>query len=137
MNANIVCWQKPVCGGEQDEYVDQYFMSDSGQEHSTLKTKKLPGFTGPNETTSTPVASQTAKAKFVDKLLQTAGGKDPLGPTIDNSLADTINTVMRSKPFDKDIFKESFNQVTVLVCQRLQSTPPFMTAFLQRPAPRM
>ncbi len=83
-------------------------MSDSDQEHSTMNAKKLPGSTGPNQKTSTPVNFQTAKAKFFDKLLQTAAGKEPLWLTIDNSLAHTINTIMRSTPdntFDKDIFK--------------------------------
>ncbi len=108
MNGNILELAEACVGDEQYETVDQYSMSDSDHEHSTLNAKIFPGCNGPNETTSTPVASQTAKANFLDKLLQSAGGKEPLGPTIDNSLADTINKIMRSKPddtFDKDIFK--------------------------------
>ncbi len=108
MNGNILQLAEACVGGEQHENVDQHSMSDSDQEHSTMNAKIFPGSTGPNETTSTPVVSQTAKAKYFDKLLQSAAWKDPLGPTIDNSLADTINKILRSKPddtFDKDIFK--------------------------------
>ncbi len=42
------------------------------------------------------------------KLLQTAIGMELLGPTIDNSLADTINKIMWTKPddnLDKGILK--------------------------------
>ncbi len=108
MNSNILQLVEACVGDEQYETVDQYSISDSGHEHSALNANIFPGSTWPNETTSIPVASQTAKAKFFDKLLQSAGGKEPLGPTIDNSLTDTINKIVRSKPddtFDKDIFK--------------------------------
>ncbi len=59
MNGNILQL------AEAYETVNQYSMSDSGHEHSTLNAKIFPGSTGPNEMTSTPVASQTAKAKFL------------------------------------------------------------------------
>ncbi len=41
-----------------------------------MNAKKLPGSTGPNEQIPTPVASQTAKSKFFDKLLHTAAWQE-------------------------------------------------------------
>ncbi len=40
-----------------------------------MNVNKLAGSTGPTEKTTSPVAPQTAKAKYFDKLSQTAAEK--------------------------------------------------------------